>query len=190
MSNGDFTLWFTGLSGSGKSTLARAVAQELKSLGKKVEVLDGDEVRTHLSKGLTFSKVDRDINIQRIGFVCKLLSRNDVIAISAAISPYREVREEIRKDIKNFVEVYMKCSLETLAKRDVKGLYKKALAGEIGNFTGVSDPYEEPLHPEVTVYSDGESVKSSVEKVMTKLYELKYLTSEELDHFKKTQKMK
>src|SRR5690349_19414480 len=124
-----YTLWFTGLSGAGKSTLSGLVAAELKKRGQKVEVLDGDEVRTNLSQGLTFSKEDRDINIQRIGFVCKLLTRNGIWAVSAAISPYRESRDKNRKQIGNFIEIYVECSIEKLTERDVKGLYKKALAG-------------------------------------------------------------
>ncbi len=185
MSKG-FTLWFTGLSGAGKSTLASLFNEAFKTIGRKVELLDGDEVRTHLSKGLSFSKEDRDINIRRIGFVCKLLTRHDVIAITAAISPYREVREEIRKDIRNFVEVYVQCPIEALAKRDVKGLYKKALAGEVKNFTGISDPYEEPLHPEVTVHSDKETVEESASKVIAKLLELHYLSKDEASQIKDT----
>ncbi|HSO76467.1 MAG TPA: adenylyl-sulfate kinase, partial [Blastocatellia bacterium] len=149
-----FTLWFTGLSGAGKTTLARLVEAELLSRGQRVEVLDGDIIRTNLSKGLGFSKEDRDINIRRIGFVCNLLSRNGVIAIAAAISPYREVRDELRNEIASFVEVYVKCPIDVLAERDVKGLYKKALAGEIKNFTGVDDPYEAPVAPEVLVETD------------------------------------
>jgi adenylyl-sulfate kinase len=161
-----FTLWFTGLSGAGKSTLADAVAKELRHRGLKVEILDGDEVRTNLSKGLGFSKEDRDTNIRRIGYVCNLLSRNGVVAISAAISPYREVRDHNRKAIGNFVEVYVKCSIEELARRDVKGLYKKALAGELPNFTGVSDPYEPPLAPEVTVDTERQSQAQSVRAIL------------------------
>src|SRR5689334_13746196 len=138
-----FTLWFTGMSGAGKSTLANLVADELRGRGHRVEVLDGDEVRTNLSKGLGFSKEDRDTNIRRIGYVARLLARNGVVAISAAISPYRDVRDEIRKQHERFYEVYVKCPLEKLVERDVKGLYKKALAGELPHFTGVSDPYEE-----------------------------------------------
>src|SRR5271154_6225285 len=150
MSEG-FTLWFTGLSGAGKSTLANLVADELRNRGHRVEVLDGDEVRTNLSKGLGFSKEDRDTNIRRIGYVCKLLARNGVIAISAAISPYRNVRDEVRKTHDRFFEVFVECPLDTLVERDVKGLYKKALTGEIKSFTGVSDPYEEPLRPELVL---------------------------------------
>ena len=185
-----FTLWFTGLSGSGKSTLSEIIARGLRHIGKNVEVLDGDEVRTHLSKGLTFSKEDRDINIRRIGFVSKLLSRNGVIAVSAAISPYRAVREEIRKDIRHFVEIYCKCSIEELTRRDVKGLYKKARTGEIPHFTGVSDPYEEPSNPEIIVQSDQEKVEDSAEKIMTKLKDLKYLTADELEKWQEYFKAK
>ncbi len=175
MSNG-FTLWFTGMSGAGKSTLAQAVAEELRRRGHRVEVLDGDEVRTNLSKGLGFSKEDRDANIRRIGYVCKLLARNGVIAISAAISPYREVRDEVRRQHERFVEVFVKCPLETLVERDVKGLYKKALAGEIPNFTGVSDPYEEPLSPEVVVESHIESVDESLRKLLARLEDLGFIS--------------
>ncbi len=139
-----FTLWFTGMSGAGKSTISRTLELRLRERGAKVEVLDGDVVRTHLSKGLGFSKEDRDENIRRIGFVCELLSRNGVIAIAAAISPYRAVREEVRARIPNFVEVFVECPIEVLAERDVKGLYKSALAGEIPHFTGITDPYEPP----------------------------------------------
>ena len=161
-----FTLWFTGLSGAGKSTLAHHIAQELRQRGLKVEILDGDEVRTNLSKGLGFSKEDRDTNIKRIGYVCKLLSRNGVVAISAAISPYKEVRDFNREQIGQFVEIYVKCSIEELTRRDVKGLYKKALAGEIKNFTGVSDPYEAPERPEITVDSGAESVEDSLRTIL------------------------
>jgi len=162
-----FTLWFTGLSGAGKSTIARLVEQSLRQRGMPVEVLDGDVVRTNLSKGLGYSKEDRDTNIRRIGFVCKLLSRNGVVAIAAAISPYREVRDEVRRDIGRFVEVYVRCPLDTLIQRDPKGLYKKALAGEIANFTGVNDPYEEPLQPEVILDTDRELPEESAGKLLT-----------------------
>ena len=167
-----FTLWFTGLSGAGKTTLARLVETELIARGHKVEVLDGDIIRTNLSKGLGFSKEDRDTNIRRIGFVCNLLSRNDVVAIAAAISPYREVRDELRRDIGDFVEVYVSCPIEVLAERDVKGLYKKALAGEIKNFTGVDDPYESPLHAEVVVKTDTETPDESAARIIAKLEEM------------------
>src|SRR5499433_290800 len=143
-----FTIWFTGLSGAGKTTLARIIESRLREREFRVEVLDGDIVRTNLSKGLGFSKEDRDTNIRRIGFVCNLLARNDVVAIAAAISPYREVRDELRREMQNFIEVYVECPINVLAERDVKGLYKKALAGEIKNFTGIDDPYEPPVNPE------------------------------------------
>lgn len=167
-----FTLWFTGLSGAGKSTISGLLEQRLRALGARVEVLDGDVVRTYLSKGLGFSKEDRDENIRRIGFVCELLSRNGVIAIAAAISPYRAVREEVRARIPNFVEIYVECPIEVLAERDVKGLYKRALAGEIGQFTGVSDPYEPPLAPEVTVNSSKETAQESVDRIWATLEHL------------------
>jgi adenylyl-sulfate kinase len=180
MEHKGFTLWFTGLSGAGKSTMAHAVEKELRARNMKVEVLDGDVVRTHLSKGLGFSKEDRDTNIRRIGFVCKLLTRNNVVAIGAAISPYRAIRDELRADIKDFVEVYMACPLDVLMQRDVKGLYKKAIAGEIKEFTGVSDPYEPPLNPEVTIYSDRETVEAGCARIMAKLDELGYLPPAEV----------
>lgn len=167
-----FVLWFTGLSGSGKSTLSKKVAEILLERGVKVEVLDGDEVRQNLSKGLGFSKEDRDTNIRRIGFVAKLLSRNGVCAITAAISPYREIRDEVRKSVEEratFVEVYCECPLEKLIERDVKGLYKKALNGEITNFTGVNDPYEPPLNPEIICKTGEESVEESVRKIILTL---------------------
>ena len=170
MVNKGFVLWFTGLSGAGKSTLSVPIAERLRDLGKRVEILDGDEVRTHLSKGLGFSKEDRDTNIRRIGFVAELLARNGVVAITAAISPYRDVRDEVRGKVTRhgagFFEVYVECPIEVLADRDVKGLYKKALAGEVKNFTGVSDPYEPPVSPEVVVRSDREQVEDSVDKIL------------------------
>ena len=169
------TVWLTGLSGAGKSTIALGLEAELKRLNKKVEVLDGDVVRTNLSKGLGFSKEDRDTNIRRIGFVSKLLTRNGVTAIVAAISPYRDVRDEVRADIGEFVEVYVDCPLDELVKRDVKGLYAKAIRGEISNFTGVSDPYEEPLKPEVVAATHQESVEESVDKVLAKMRDLGYI---------------
>lgn len=172
-----FTVWFTGLSGSGKTTVSKLVEEELRRRGRKVEVLDGDVVRTNLSKGLGFSKEDRDINIRRIGFVCHILSRNGVVALAAAISPYREIRDENRKLVGEFVEVFCKCPLEVLLERDVKGLYKKALAGDIKNFTGVSDPYEEPTAPEVVCNTDVESPEDSAAKVIAKLEDLGYLAA-------------
>lgn len=164
-----FVLWFTGLSGAGKSTISHLIDTRLRAAGAKVELLDGDVVRTHLSKGLGFSKEDRDINIRRIGFVSELLSRHGVIVIVAAISPYRAVREEVRSTIPNFVEVYVECPIDVLAERDVKGLYKKALAGEIPHFTGVSDPYEPPLNPEVTVNSSMETPDESADRIWATL---------------------
>lgn len=171
-----FTLWFTGMSGAGKSTISGLLEKRLREAGAKVEVLDGDVVRTHLSKGLGFSKEDRDENIRRIGFVCELLSRNGVIAIAAAISPYRAVREELRTRIPDFVEVYVECPVEVLAQRDVKGLYKKALNGEIAQFTGISDPYEPPAAPEVTVHSSQETAEESVDKIWATLERLGLVT--------------
>ena len=169
------TIWLTGLSGAGKSTIANALVEELQERGRKVELLDGDVVRTNLSKGLGFSKEDRDTNIRRIGFVSNLLTRNGVASIVAAISPYREVRDEVRANIGSFVEVYVQCPLDELVRRDVKGLYEKALRGEIENFTGVSDPYEEPENAEVVVDTERESVEESVEKVLSALERLGYL---------------
>jgi len=170
-----FTLWFTGLSGAGKSTLAVQVEKELKRRGMKVEVLDGDVVRTNLSKGLGFSKEDRDINIRRIGFVCNLLTRNDAVAIAAAISPYKAIRDENRKMIGRFVEVYCECSLDELEKRDVKGLYKKARAGEIKGFTGIDDPYEAPDNPEITINSETETAEESLAKILRTLELMNYI---------------
>jgi len=171
-----FTVWFTGLSGAGKTTLSRLLEEKLRERGiSKLEVLDGDVIRTNLSKGLGFSKEDRDTNIRRIGFVCHLLTRNGVPNIAAAISPYREVRDEVRQKIGNFVEVYVKCPVEVCAQRDPKGLYKKAMAGQISNFTGISDPYEEPLNPEVVIETDKETPAEGVEKILRKLEELGYI---------------
>ena len=167
-----FTLWFTGMSGAGKSTISRLLEERLRAFGAKVEVLDGDVVRTYLSKGLGFSKEDRDENIRRIGFVCELLSRNGVIAIAAAISPYRAVRDDVRSRIENFVEVYVECPIEVLAERDVKGLYKKALAGEIPQFTGITDPYEPPLKPEIVVNSSTETPEESLDRIWATLEHL------------------
>jgi adenylyl-sulfate kinase len=173
-----FTVWFTGLSGAGKTTVSQIVADKLRQRGKRVEVLDGDVVRTNLSKGLGFSKEDRDINIRRIGFVCHLLSRNGIVAVGAAISPYKAIRGENRTLIGDFIEVYARCTMDTLVERDVKGLYKKALAGEIKNFTGVDDPYEEPDNPEVVFDSDKEPPEESAAKVIAKIEELGYLDPE------------
>jgi adenylylsulfate kinase len=171
-----FTVWFTGLSGAGKTTIADAIEPLLRERGiTKLEKLDGDVVRTHLSKGLGFSKEDRDTNIRRIGWVAEVLTRNGVCVLASAISPYREIRDEVRKNIGNFVEVHVHCSLEELTRRDVKGLYEKAIKGEIANFTGVSDPYEAPHKPDVRIDSEKEELSESVAKVMAKLEELGYV---------------
>lgn len=170
-----FTLWFTGLSGSGKSTISERVAMRLEHMGVPHELLDGDIVRTHLSKGLNFSREDRDENVKRVGFVCQLLTRHGVAAIATVISPYREMRDYNRRKIRRFVEVYTDCPVEVCAQRDIKGLYQKAVAGEIKNFTGVSDPYEPPLKPEVVCYTNREPIDECVQKVMEKLVELGYL---------------
>src|SRR5579885_2492985 len=180
MANTGFTIWFTGLSGSGKSTLSDVIEKRLRERGRNVEVLDGDIVRTHLSKGLGFSREDRDTNIKRIAFVCSLLTRNGVICISAAIAPYREAREWARKEIGNFVEVYVKCPIEVCRQRDVKGLYKLVDEGKIQHFTGVDDPYEEPEQPELVIETDKQTVAESVQAILAKLDELGYLEPEEM----------
>ncbi len=165
-----FCLWFTGLSGSGKSTITTHLVKELRKRGSKLEVLDGDVVRENLSKGLGFSKEDRDTNIRRIAFVANLLSRNGVPVITAAISPYREIRDEARQMMGDrFVEAYVKASVETCEERDVKGLYAKARAGEIKEFTGVSSPYEEPEAAELVVETDLVSVEDAVEAILAEL---------------------
>ena len=172
-----FTLWFTGLPSAGKSTLAQFVAVELRNRGVGVEVLDGDVVRAHLCKGLGFSKEDRDENIRRIGFVCGVLTRHGAAAIAAAISPYRSIRDEVRASIGNFVEVHVKASVETCIRRDVKGLYKKALAGELKGFTGVDDPYEPPLQPELIIETEKESPANSAARILRKLEDLGYVAA-------------
>jgi adenylyl-sulfate kinase len=162
-------LWFTGLSGAGKSTLAEHIAPVLRDRGLHVEILDGDEVRTNLSKGLGFSKEDRDTNILRIGYVARLLARNGVAVITAAISPYSEIRNQVRASLSDeaeFIEVHVDCSIEELTRRDVKGLYEKALRGEIQNFTGISDPYEAPGEPEVRVNSEHQSEQQSMDAIL------------------------
>lgn len=179
-----FTVWFTGLPSSGKSTLARLLEGRLTQQGCRVEVLDGDEVRQRLSRGLGFSKADRDENIRRIAYVAKLITRCGGTAITCAISPYREVREEARREIGQFVEVYVKCPLDVCIARDVKGLYAKALRGEIPNFTGLSDPYEEPLNPEITLETDREGPEESAAKVLRRLEELAYLPVTRHDGFR------
>ncbi len=171
------TIWFTGLSGAGKTTISQAVKEELRSRACMFEVLDGDIVRQNLTKDLGFSKEDRDENIRRIGFVAHLLTRNGVIVIVSAISPYREIREEVRHRVKDFVEVYVNAPLEICEQRDVKGLYEKARAGEIKRFTGIDDPYEPPLNPEVECRTDKETLSESVSKVLTKLEELGYFSA-------------
>lgn len=173
--NKGFTVWFTGLSGTGKTTLSKSLAKRLEQMGLGVEVLDGDVIRTHLSKGLGFSREDRDANIKRIAFVSKLLTRHGVIVITAAISPYRETRDYARKEIGNFVEVYTRCSMDVLVQRDTKGLYKKAMNGEVKNFTGVSDPYEEPLNPELVLNTHKEGIEKCTEDILIKLKELGYI---------------
>jgi adenylyl-sulfate kinase len=171
-----FTVWFTGLSGAGKTTIADAIEPLLRERGiAKLEKLDGDVVRTHLSKGLGFSKEDRDTNIRRIGWVAEVLTRNGVCVLASAISPYREIRDEVKAGVGNFVEVYVSCSIEELTRRDVKGLYEKAIKGEIKNFTGVSDPYEAPTNADVVVDSEKEDLGESVAKVMAKLEGLGYV---------------
>jgi adenylylsulfate kinase len=176
-----FTVWFTGLSGSGKSTIAEMLYHELQSRGLKTEILDGDEVRKNLSKGLGFSKEDRDTNILRIGFVANLLTRNGVATICCPISPYKETRDANRALIGDFVEVYVHATLEELAEhRDPKGLYKKAMAGEITGFTGVDDPYEVPEHPELVVDTMVQTPEESLQAVLTRLVELGYLDSDEI----------
>lgn len=173
-----YTVWFTGLSGAGKTTIGTLVAERLREVGVAVEVLDGDVVRTHLSKGLGYSKEDRDTNIRRIGWVCELLNRHGVSVVVAAISPYREVRDEIRGRLGRFVEVYVDAPVDVLAERDAKGLYRRAQEGELAGLTGVNDPYEPPVDPEVTCFSDGsESPEESASKVLGKLDELGYLTT-------------
>ena len=174
---GGVTIWLTGLSGAGKSTIAERLRDELRARGRSVEVLDGDEVRTNLSNGLGFSREDRDINVARIAFVAKLLSRNGVVAITAAISPYAAARSAARREIGEFVEVFVRCSLNELARRDVKGLYARALRGEIPNFTGVSDPYEEPAAPEVVVDSETQTVDESVDAIVAHLESAGYLAA-------------
>ena len=175
--HGGVTVWFTGLSGAGKTTIRMEVEQVLRNQGCKVEVLDGDIVRQNLTKGLGFSKDDRDENIRRIGFVSHLLTRNGVVVLVSAISPYQVMRDEVRGKIGDFVEVYVNAPLNVCEQRDVKGLYKKARAGEIKQFTGIDDPYEPPLHPEVECKTDRETPQESAAKVLLKLKEMGYLTA-------------
>ncbi len=166
------TVWLTGVSGAGKSTVARALEKRLRTEGASAEVLDGDLIREHLCKDLGFTKEDRDENVRRVGFVCELLSRNGVMAIAALISPYRALRDDVRRRVTTFIEVHMTCPLDVLVARDPKGLYKKALAGELPRFTGVSDPYEPPLNAEVTIDSSKETLEGAVNKIWAALVEI------------------
>ena len=177
MSQG-YTIWFTGLSGAGKSTIAEALAAVLQERGQRVELLDGDVVRTHLSKGLGFSKEDRDTNIRRIGWVCDLVARHGGVAIAAAISPYRAVRDEVRASTERFIEIYVDCPLDVCISRDVKGLYAKAIAGELKQFTGISDPYEAPLNPEITINSHAQTLAESVAQIVGELEQRGYLAAQ------------
>jgi adenylylsulfate kinase len=174
------TIWLTGLPSAGKSTIARHIAKTMVSWGLPVELLDGDEIRERLSKGLGFSREDRDENIRRISYVARLLTRHGVFAIVAAISPYRSTRDEARGEIGRFVEVHVDCNLDECVKRDVKGLYKKALNGQIKQFTGISDPYEAPEKPEVTVHTHAETLEESSRKILETLGLLGYLPAEML----------
>jgi adenylylsulfate kinase len=171
------TVWLTGLSGAGKTTISKALEQELRSRHPKVEILDGDIIRENLTKGLGFSKQDRDENIRRIGFVSHLLTRNGVVVLVSAISPYREIRLEVKERIGDFIEVFVNAPLNICEERDVKGLYKKARSGEIKNFTGIDDPYEPPTSPEVECRTDLETLEESVSKILAKLTDLGYLAA-------------
>ncbi len=177
------TIWLTGLSGAGKTSICQFLEAELQSCGYSIEVLDGDVVRQNLSKGLTFSKEDRDENIRRIGFVAHLLTRNNVIVLVSAISPYRAIREEVKERIGDFIEVYVNAPLEVCEQRDVKGLYKKARSGEIKNFTGIDDVYEIPVQPDVECKTNQESIAQSAEKIFKKLEELKYINYLSSPHY-------
>lgn len=173
--NKGFTVWLTGLPGSGKSAISHLLGKKLKEQGRNVEILDSDVVRTNLCQRMDFYKQDQDVTVQRIAFVCKLLTRNGVAVISATRSPYRDARENARKEIGNCIEVYVKCPPEVCAQRDVEGMHKKALKGEIQGFPGASDPYEEPLNPDLVVQTDRETLEESTNKIINKLIELGYL---------------
>lgn len=175
MNKNGVVIWLTGLSSSGKTTLAKGLEYEIKKRGCLVELLDGDIVRTNLSKGLGFSRQDRDTNVRRIGFVANLLSRNDVVTIAAVVSPYRAARDELRQNINNFIEVYVNAPLDVCEKRDVKGLYAMARAGEIRAFTGIDDPYEEPLNPDIVCYTAAETIEESIAKILSHLQQLEYI---------------
>ena len=170
-----FTVWFTGLPSSGKSTLAKVLRDEIEKKNRHVEILDGDEVRLRLSKGLGFSKEDRDENIRRISYVAKIITRCGAVAITCAISPYKSLRQEARQEIQDFIEVFVDCELDQCIKRDLKGLYKKALSGEIKNFTGISDPYEKPDNPEITVNTSSETIEQSLKIIVNGLIKLGHL---------------
>ena len=170
-----FTVWFTGLPSSGKSTLAKVLRDEIEKKNRHVEILDGDEVRLRLSKGLGFSKEDRDENIRRISYVAKIITRCGAVAITCAISPYKSIRQEARQEIQDFIEVFVDCELEQCIKRDLKGLYKKALSGEIKNFTGISDPYEKPDSPEIIVNTSSETIEQSLKIIVNGLIKLGHL---------------
>lgn len=180
--NEGLVVWLTGLSGAGKTTLARSLSAQLRAAGLKVETLDGDEMRENLSRGLGFSQEDRDTNIRRIGFVARLLARNGVVALGAAISPYQRSRDDVRRSIEGdgvrFLEVFVRCPLNTLIRRDVKGLYARALAGEVEHFTGISDPYEEPLSPDITVDSSVETVEESTARILSQILNIGMLHDE------------
>ena len=175
-----FVLWFTGIPGSGKTTIGRRVYEILKKNGFKVEMLDGDEVRKWLSPEAGFTREDRERHLRRVIYVSKLLARNGVIVVATFVSPYRSIREEARKNIDKFVEIYVKCSIDTAIKRDPKGLYKKALRGEIKHMTGIDDPYEEPTNPELIIDTEKLTVEESVKKVFEKLFELNLLNREDI----------
>lgn len=179
-----FTVWLTGLSGSGKTTIARVLQQRLIDIGYRAELLDGDEVRKNLSPDLGFSKQDREMHARRVVYISKLLARNGVISIVSLISPYRAFRAHAREELKDFVEVYVRCSIETCIKRDPKGLYRKALNGEINDMTGIQDPYEEPLNPEVTVDTEKQSVEECVDAILARLVQLGYILVEPIKEMK------